>query len=191
MSRQRYDEAFEQLYAARELDPFSLVVNTNIAWVLLDAGRPEEAIVQLERTLALDPAYPQARMRLVDALLATGRDEEAIAQAEALVADNESWPPALFALAGAHAAAGDHATARGLLDDLLDRGRDEYIAPWSVVGVYLRLGEIERALDWLEKAVEERSNGIAYLRVDPAAGPLQRHPRFREIMARDGLIRGT
>jgi eukaryotic-like serine/threonine-protein kinase len=188
MSRQRHDEALAQVYAARELDPFSLVVHTNIAWVLLDAGKPQEALVQLRQTLALDPTYPQARMRLVDALVATGRPTEAVVEAEALAVDTDGWVPAVLALAHARAAAGEIERARALLEEVLDRERAQYIAPWSVAAVYVRLGDIENALAWYERALEERSNAMVYVPVDPEAGPLQRHPRFRELVARAGLI---
>lgn len=73
MSRRRFDEALREVPAARDLAPFSPVTNSNVGWVLQNAGRHAEAIAQLERTLELDPDYPQAHMRLADSLAATGQ----------------------------------------------------------------------------------------------------------------------
>ena len=72
MSRKRMGEAIEQAYAARDLDPFSLVVNTNVGWVLYYAGRYSDAIAQLEQTLAIDSTYTQAHSRLIGPLVALG-----------------------------------------------------------------------------------------------------------------------
>jgi Tfp pilus assembly protein PilF/TolB-like protein len=187
MSRGRFDEALEQAHAALALDPYSLVVHTNIGWILIAAGRPEEAIPRLQHALAIDSTYPQARMRLVDALIDTHRLADAMAHAHKLVDLTGDWPPALLGLAGASAAAGDTAAARALLHDVLHRHGGSYIAPWSLAAVHLRLGEIDRAVDWYGRALEEQSNAIVYVSTDPDAGPLQRHPRFQTIVAQAGL----
>jgi serine/threonine-protein kinase len=187
MSLGRFDEALEQAYAARELDPFSLVVNTNIAWVLNAAGRHEDAIAQLRLTLAIDSTYPQAHMRMVDALGATGRHEEAVGQAERLVALTGDWPPALLSLANALALAGRADEARRILDELFERHSDGYLPSWWVSRAYIALGDIDQALHWYERALEEGSNAIVYVPIDPEAGPLQRDPRFQELVARAGL----
>ena len=60
----RADEAIRQVTLAQELDPLSPVINTNVAWVMINARRYDEAIVQLKRTLAMDSMYIQAHSRL-------------------------------------------------------------------------------------------------------------------------------
>jgi TolB-like protein/tRNA A-37 threonylcarbamoyl transferase component Bud32/Tfp pilus assembly protein PilF len=187
MSRNRMDEALEQVFAARDLDPFSLAVNTNVAWALTYAGRYEEAIAQLERTLELDSMYAQAHQRLADALRGAGRTAEAVETARRVVALTNRNPYSLARLATSHAQAGQIAEARIILRELLARAEREYVPPWSFVHAYVALGDIESAATWTEKAFEEGSNGIAYLTPDPDLAPLRRHPRIRALMARVGL----
>jgi eukaryotic-like serine/threonine-protein kinase len=187
MSRLRMKEALEQVFVARELDPFSLIVNTNVAWVLDRAGRHEDAIVQLERTLALDSTYTQARWRLADALMNAGRVTEAIAQGERLVALSDSAPPALAMLAETQARAGRRDAALGLLAKARARAGTNYLPPASVAGVFARLGEVDSALTWLDKTVAERSNASVYLGGEQKDSPLRRDPRFRALLARVGL----
>src|SRR4029453_4622643 len=43
-------------------------------------------------------------------------------------------------------------------------------------------GRNEAALNWLEKAYEERSYWLIYLHVDPALDPLRTNPRFMELL---------
>ena len=187
MSRSRMKEAVEQVYAGRDLDPFSLIVNTNVGWVLDYAGRPDEAIAQLTQTLALDSTYVQARWRLAAALMSADRMSEALDQGRRLVAISDSSPPALALLAIIDANAGKRADAQALLDKLVARSRDHYVPPASIAGVFASLGDVDTALTWWEKAFAERSNAIAYLAIDPGNAPLRRDSRFQELLSRVGL----
>ena len=68
-SRLRLDEAVREVGLARALDPLSLIVNTNVGWVLFMARRNDEAIAQyIEDAGARMPKYVQAHTRLGDAL---------------------------------------------------------------------------------------------------------------------------
>lgn len=40
------------------------------------------------------------------------------------------------------------------------------------------------ALEWLEKAYEDREPRMAYLKVDPIFDPLRSDPRFRDLLRR-------
>ena len=185
MSRLRMKEALEQVFAARELDPFSLIVNTNVGWVLDRAGRYEDAVVQLQRTLTLDSTYTQARWRLAGSLMNAGRVTEAIAQSEHLVALSDSAPPTLAMLAVIEARAGRRDVALSLLARA--RAQTRYLPPASVANTFSALGEVDSAMTWMEKAFAERSNAIVYLAADKYDPRLQRDPRFRAMIARLGL----
>jgi TolB-like protein/tetratricopeptide (TPR) repeat protein len=186
MSRSRMKEAVEQVLVARDLDPFSLIVNTNVGWVLDYAGRYEEAIAHLQYTIELDSDYVQARWRLARALMAAGRLAEAREQGDRLVALSDSSPPALSMVVNISARAGRRDEARALLGRLLERSRREYVPPASVADAFRAVGELDSAVTWLEKAFAEGSNSIAYLDQEGNA-PLRRDPRFQALRARVGL----
>ena len=187
MSRSRMREAVEQVYVGRDLDPFSLIVNTNVGWVLDYAGRPDEAIAHLTQTLALDSTYVQARWRLAAALMSAGRLSEARDQGRYLVTMSDSSSPALTLLAIIDANAGNRAEARALLDKVVARSRAQYVPPASIAGGFAALGDVDTAVTWLERAFAERSNAIAYLAVEPWNASLRRDPRFQELLVRVGL----
>ena len=184
MSRRRYDEALAQVFVARDLDPFSLVVNTNVSWVLWNAGQFDEAVAQAERTLAIDPDYVQARWRLVYALCGAGRMDEALAQAHRVVDLADRSPSSLALLAWAYAKAGRVGEARTLLRAILEADRVQYVPPGSIGNVYVALGDWDAALLWTERAYEEHSNHVAYLGCDPS---LRTHPGFLSLLKRVGL----
>jgi serine/threonine-protein kinase len=181
MSRQRWREAFEQAEIARQLDPYSLVVNTNVAWVLSASGRPADAVAQLRRTLALDSTYVQAHWRLVPALMRLHKVAAALDEARRVVRMTDSMPPALALLAELEARAGDSTSARLHLRRLLERARTEYVPPASLGGVYSALGDQARAVRYLKLAFAERSNAIAYGRLDRALA--QRDTEYRRLAA--------
>jgi TolB-like protein/Tfp pilus assembly protein PilF/predicted Ser/Thr protein kinase len=186
MSQSRMEEAVEQVFAARDLDPFSLIVNTNVGWVLDYAGRHEEAIAHLKQTIALDSEYVQAHWRLARALMAAGRLTEALEQGDRLLTLSDSSSPALSMVANIAARAGRRDEARVLLGHLLERSRRAYVPPASIADAFRAVGDVDGTLTWLEKAFAERSNAIAYLDQGDN-GPLRRHPRFQALRARVGL----
>ncbi len=185
MSLGRWDEAIAQVYAARELDPFSLIVNTNVAWVLDGAGRPEEAVAAARRAVSLDSTYLQAHWRLAGALQSLGRVDEARAQVDRLIAVTDSGSSSLAFLAGVLVSEGQRDSARAILDRLLQRARTSYVAPYSIAGIYRSLRDDENGVAWMTKALEERSNGIAYIGNDTVG--FGRDPRYRALLARVGL----
>lgn len=187
MSRLRMKEALEQVFAARDLDPFSLIVNTNVGWVLDRAGHHDEAVVQLQQTLALDSTYVQAQWRFAGALMDAGRLAEAIVQGERLIVLSDSAPPALALLATIEARAGRTDAAWAHLRAARARAGTGYLPPASIAEAFAALGESDSAMTWLERAFDERSNVIVYLAGDLYDARLRRDPRFRALIARAGL----
>jgi hypothetical protein len=49
------------------------------------------------------------------------------------------------------------------------------------------MGDKESALDWLERAYQERAAWMSFLQVEPIWDPLRDERRFREIVTRIGL----
>lgn len=187
MSRKRMPEAVQQALIARDVDPFSLIVNTNVGWVLDFAGRHEDAVRQLRQTIALDSTYVQAHWRLADALMHAGRLSEAVAEGEHVLAISGRSTAAVGLLVEVYAKAGEPDRSRALGREMLARARTEYVSASSISGAFLALGETDSAMTWLEKAFDERSNAIAYLVVNPSNAPLYGDPRFEAMVARVGL----
>ena len=53
--------------------------------------------------------------------------------------------------------------------------------------IYTGLGEKDRAFEWLERALKERSWLILYLKTDPFFDPLRPDSRFADLLRRAGL----
>lgn len=188
MSRSRFDEALREAYAARDLDPYSLIANTNIGWILLHAGRPRDAADQMTRTLELDPDYPQAHWRMANALAALGDHESAIAHATRFAELTNRGASAVTLLAELHEKAGRHAEARRFLNEYLGMASRQYVPPTTPAGAYVAMGDVEAALAALERGFDEGSNQIAYLADEPSFTAIRDHPRYRALLERAGLL---
>jgi len=87
-------------------------------------------------------------------------------------------------LAYSLAQAGDKSLARSFAAELVERHNTEYISPVDLAVVHMALGDKERALDWVEHAIDERRGWAAYLRVHPVLDSLRDQPRFDELVKR-------
>jgi hypothetical protein len=69
----------------------------------------------------------------------------------------------------------------------MESSKHQYVSPYSIADTYMRLGEREKALDWLERAYEGHDSALVSLTVEPMFDPLRSEPRFREILRRMNL----
>jgi TolB-like protein/Tfp pilus assembly protein PilF len=185
----RVDEAIAEIDRAQELDPLSLAISAQRGSVLEMSRRYDDVIDVLSRVIAQDPNHYQAHMILGRSYAAKGRLEEAIATLERATVLSKRAPGALGYLGMAYGLAGRKDEAKKVLHELLKQNRRGYVPPVAVAIVYTGLGARDQAFNWLEKAYQERSYFLAYLKVLPAADPLRADPRFDDLMRRIGLPR--
>jgi hypothetical protein len=74
-----------------------------------------------------------------------------------------------------------------MLDELKGLSKERYVPAFSFAVIYLGLGEKDQAFAWLEKAYEDRSSLILFLKGDPIWDPLRSDPRFADLLRRIGL----
>ena len=124
---------------------------------------------------------------LKQALLQCGRPDVCLTKLEELAAKADREIPLLQALqAYATAIAGDRRGAQALVQRLKTTA-GPYLPPEYVALVYTGTGEHDRAFDWLDKALEARSQTLTLLNVEPVFEPLRKSPRFKPLLAAVGL----
>ncbi len=183
----RDDEAIARFAQALELDPLSLIIQTNIGTHNYFARRLDRAIEQLRKTIELDRNFVVAHQWLGRALELQGLYEEAISHLRTALAlspeDNES----AASLAHAYGLAGRHAEAREILAQLENRKETSYVPPYWIAVVCLGLGLHDETLHHLERAYEDRFDWLTDLGVEPMFDPLRPDPRFQDLLHRIGL----
>ncbi len=183
----RFPEAISEAKLAQENDPLSMSINTNAGWTLFLAGRHAEAMEALKKIIEIDPNFPRAHFRLGSAYEDGGMHADAIAELQKAVQLSAGDPYYEGALGHAYAVSGNVSAARRMLVVLKSRSTKRYIPAYAIALIYAGLGEKDNAFLWLEKACEDRSTSLAYLKVDPVLNSLRSDPRFSALVQRIAL----
>ena len=180
------DEAIAEMRKAQSVDPLSLIINVELAELLLITHVIDQSIDQSRKTLEMDVNFPLAHNQLGVAYLEQQKREEAIAELQKAVQLSSGNPTCTANLARAYAAAGSTNEAMQLLGDL-KKPRGGYSNASEIAMVYAALGDKDHAMMWLNRAYSERFNPSVLLR--PGFDPLRADPRFQDLERRVGLSR--
>jgi tetratricopeptide (TPR) repeat protein len=180
----RLDEALAEMEYARELDPLSITINANVGFVLYNARQWDRAIEAEQKSLELDPNSPNIHRYLGLALLQQGKYEEALSNLQKAVDLSGANAEYAAELSYAYAAAGNRVRAQKILADLERRYHREYVPSFSLAVAYTGLGDKAAALARLQIAVDEHSDLIPTLKVNPLFDTLRSEPRFTELLRR-------
>ncbi len=182
---ERHVEALAEARRALELDPLSVSANAQVGYALYWAREYEQAIAEFRKTLDLDPGYARTYFGLGRAQLARGMHEEAIRTIRKGVGllFGSQKPDGLLGYAYAMAGERDEALreADGLKRQWKHRDPD---AAYELVRVYAGLGDRDGALEWLDKAYQERYPSVRTARIDPQFDGLRSEPRFQDLLRR-------
>jgi eukaryotic-like serine/threonine-protein kinase len=183
----RFNDAFDQIKRARELDPLSLPINTNAGWLLHLARRYDEAIEQYLKTIELDEGFGLAHRRLGQTYEQTQMYNEAVVEFQKALKLSGEDVELLSARGHFYAMLGESERAREVLAKLEERAKSTYVPAYLVARVYLGFGDNDRVFEWLNKACDERYGYLAYLNVDPIFDSVRADARFAELVRRVGL----
>ncbi len=177
---------------AEEHEPTAVDVRFHMAASRWAERRYADGVQVARRTLELYPGHAEGHFWQAHCLVAQG---DFAAGLQAIDMAQEAWKKQeMTALKGfAYAKMGNHAKAQEVLRELMElRRTGPYLQPYFVARIYAALGESAIALDWLEKADEDRSEYLFLpdfggLRTDPAWDGLQNEPRYWQLCERLGL----
>jgi TolB-like protein/DNA-binding winged helix-turn-helix (wHTH) protein/Flp pilus assembly protein TadD len=177
----RFDEALTVADRALAQDPTSVLATRDKALILFLAGRYEDCVAMCRRTLELDPYTPQVHGILGRAYEELGRPSEAVEAYITPLTFSESNREIVAGLRAAAARGGIKGFWEQRLQYLL---KEPEVRVYSVATAYVRLGDHDRALAWLEKLYAERGAWIRGLKVQPQWDPLRVDPRFQDLLRR-------
>ncbi len=177
------DKAIAEVLTAARLDPWSPLTGLMASSVYLLLDDFEQALKQAREIVKMFPDSLHGYRVLGMAYLGEGLFEHAIAAFEKGVAVARESVSVAF-LAQAYGLSGQPEKARSLIDELLNRCKQEYVPPTSMAWAYAGLGEMDRAFEWLETAFQQRCSMLLSLKAGPMFDPLQADPRFADLLRR-------
>jgi len=181
----RHTEAIAEAERALEQDPLSLVIHTAVGDVLFFARRFERAVAYYRRCVELDPTFGPGHTDMARALEHLGRHEEAIAEFRTGMGRTAgAETPASTGLATLLAAAGRREESSAMIAQLIERSKTAYVSPYGIASAFAVAGETANALDWLDRAHEQRDGTLVWIKVHPRMDGLRAEPRFRELLAK-------
>jgi serine/threonine-protein kinase len=181
----RHNEAIAEIKLALDLDPFSLVINKDLAFRYILARQYDNAIKVLQRALEMNPNFPMLHSTLGLAYLGKSMFEEALKefQKEEKLFLREMGPW----IGIAYAKMGKTDEAHKVLAELIEQLEKIYIPSSLIALIYFSLGENDKGFKWLDKAYEERDYFIRILKVDPNVDSVRSDPRFKALLKKVNL----
>jgi adenylate cyclase len=180
----RFEDAIVEAEKALEFDPLSGTGSSYAGTVYLYAGRYDDAVVQFSNSLKVSPdsAYDTGNLGL--AYVQKGMFDigikliEKVATKDAASSQND--------LAYAYAKAGRPDDLRRLLAELLEAVNQNHELAVAVAGAYANLGETDRAMEWLERAYNDRVAYLTSANSDFVFDRIRGDPRFQALMKKIG-----
>ena len=160
---ERFDEATTFNRRSLKIDPLSSLINMNVGWTYFSAGMSDEAASQADKMIEIEPDFFGAYWLKGAIRLSEGEYEEAVEELKKAVSLG-GHQIVLADLGSAYSLAGKEAEAEAILDRLLEMRRQEYVPAICLARIYSRIGENAKAIEWLEKAFEERNGEMVFLK---------------------------
>jgi TolB-like protein/Flp pilus assembly protein TadD/class 3 adenylate cyclase len=185
--RGRADEAIPEMAQARKLDPLFMLYRALEGLFFLNAGKTEEALARLQSALEQDANFWVTHLILGRVYIEQRKYPEAIAELTKAKDLSHGNSEAIASVAYAAALSGDQAQARAVLAELQQLSAQRYIPPSNLALALLGVGEKEKALALLERAIQEHDVRLTQLKVDPRWNSLRSDLRFIDVLKRIGL----
>jgi serine/threonine-protein kinase len=179
----RPEQGLRETKKAQELDPLSLIINTTLGWQLYLAHRSDQGIEQLRKVLDIDAKFTPARRMLEEVYAQSGKQKEAVEEREKVVSLSGS-PELAASIAEDFSKSGYKGVQQSWLDGLTEISKHGYVSSYSIAEGYMRLGQKNKAFEWLEKAYQEHDSGLVSIAVEPMFDPVRSDPRFKDIVRR-------
>ena len=179
----RFDEATARIEQAQKLDPLSLLIMNDAAQFKTWAHHDDAALEIARRIIELDSGHPYGHGILSGIFELKGACKESIDERSKAL-ELQGRPERAAALRAGFAEGGCPAAARRMVELLKEQAKQEYVTPTAFSDEYLRLGDKDRVMEWLEKGFDVRASAMTYLRVDPLYDPMRSDSRFQALIRR-------
>jgi TolB-like protein len=184
-----FDEIEQTMSIVQETDPHRLVaVHTTRAAAYYFGREYQRAVEECEKAEQLDPGYFMLHFIAGRAHMRLNNYARAIAHLKQARTGTGELPLMDAALGLAYAVSGKKGLTLKLADQFKAAAKKRYIPPTYFGMLFAGLGDKDKALEWLEKAFQERADGLTWLNVEPMMDEVRTDARFQELIQRIGLV---
>jgi tetratricopeptide (TPR) repeat protein len=182
----RFNDAEAEIQKSLEIDPFSIMTRNAVPLIFYWSRRNDEAIAEYQKVMEMAPAFPLAQRELGLAYEQKGMYQEALEQLQKSLALPGNYFKTMNTADIGHLYAvwGKTAEARKVLEELIHKSKQGYALAYELAVIYAGLGEKDKALESLNKAYEDRSFWMVWVKGDPRLDGLRSDPRFTDLLRR-------
>ena len=178
----RFEEGREEILTAEMLDPVSLRPKVLTAWTLYQAGDPQTAVEKSDELIELDPQFWQGYLQSANIRVSLGQYDLALEHARKASELGGRSPLPTYALCFALAGVGQTDEARSLANELADASETHYVSPYFVGMSLLGAGDVDRAFEFFNKALAEKSAWLVWWGTEPNLKRVHNDHRFWQIL---------
>ena len=185
----RLDEAIIEALKAHELDPVAFESERDLGWIFFLAGRYDESITHFKIALEMEQDRPLELALLAGAYARKGLDRDAAvcsARARELVAVGKQQMIDTY-LAYPFCRIGKRSEVLEWIDTWEHMSVQGHVESFLMALMNAQAGNRDKAFAWLERAFEERSVNMPFLKVHPLLETLHSDPRFQDLVRRVGF----
>jgi TolB-like protein len=184
-----FDEIEQTMSIVQETDPHRLVaVHTTRAAAYYFGREYQRAVDECEKAKQLDPEYFMLHFIAGRAYMRLNEHARAIAHLKQARTETGEMPLMDAALGLAYAVSGKKAETMKLAEAFKAAAKKRYIPPTYFGMLFAGLGDKDKAMMWLEKAYDDRADGLTWLNVEPMLDEVRSDPRFQDLIRRIGLV---
>jgi tetratricopeptide (TPR) repeat protein len=183
----RHEEAIAHNKRAKELDPLTPFIRSDLGWAYNHARRYDEAILECAQIPAIDPKFYFTYWCLGFAYWQKGMLEEAVAAFErggALVTEDLQLKADLAIV---YADAGNKTRARQILEELEEKAHREHVPPFALAMAHMAVGDLDDTFAWLNKMYEEHHPWLILMNEHARYDRLRGDPRFQDLLRKIGF----
>jgi serine/threonine protein kinase/tetratricopeptide (TPR) repeat protein len=171
---------------AAELDPLSAVPPGFMSYVYVLLRQPDMAIKSAQKAKELAPNDYSNDYYYVLPYALRGDYQAAIDMLNQIPPEQRDVGT-MGAKAYILALQGQRAEAEGILEEMRKQSQQNYVSPIIFASVYSALGDRDKTFFWLDKAFQDRSEALGFIRNDFRFDPIRNDPRYKELLQRIGF----
>jgi TolB-like protein len=184
-----FDEIEQTMSIVQETDPHRLVaVHTTRAAAYYFGREYQRAVDECDKAKQLDPEYFMLHFIAGRAYMRLNEHAKAIAHLKQARTETGEMPLMDAALGLAYAVSGKKAETMKLAEAFKAAAKKRYIPPTYFGMLFAGLGDKDKAMIWLEKAYDDRADGLTWLNVEPMLDEVRSDPRFQNLIRKIGLV---
>jgi serine/threonine protein kinase/Tfp pilus assembly protein PilF len=183
----RFDEAHLELEIAQRIDPFNLAINASMGLLLFYKRQYDLATKEYLRTLEMDPYFAVTLYFLGQVYIQMGKPDEAINVLKKALDSGGHNPETLAALGHAYAIDGRSKRAVAAFDELNALSATRYVSPVAMAQFSIALKDPDETFNQIEKAYEQRSTDLIWIKMRPSFDPIRADSRYKDICRKIGF----